>query len=160
MNAGARAAGGEILLFAHADCRLPAAAFAEIHRALGDPAVAAGSFCLAFDRDDPWLRAYARASRINHPLFTYGDQGLFLRRELFERIGGFREIPLMEDVEIQRRLRRAGRFVKLPQPVVTSARRFLRHGVLRQQALNAALVGLYYLGVAPARLARAYGPAR
>jgi len=160
MNAGARAAEGEILLFLHADTLLPAGAFGKIREALADPAVAAGSFCLAFDRDDPWLRAYARCSRINHPLFTYGDQGLFLRRVLFERVGGFPEVPLMEDVEIQRRLRRLGRFVKLKEPVVTSARRFVRHGVVRQQVRNAVLVCLYYLGVAPARLARAYSLTR
>ncbi len=161
MNAGARAAGAaEILLFLHADSRLPEDAFATIHRVLADPMVAAGSFCLAFDRDDPWLRLYSRASRINHPLFTYGDQGLFLRREVFERVGGFPEIPLMEDVAIQRRLRKQGRFVKVRQPVVTSARRFLNRGVLRQQAVNAALVSLYYLGVPAAHLARAYGPVR
>lgn len=161
MNAGARAAdGAEILLFLHADSRLPEGAFATIRRVLADPAVAAGSFCLAFDRDDPWLRLYARASRVNHPLFTYGDQGLFLRRELFERVGGFPEIPLMEDVAIQRRLRKLGRFVKVRQPVVTSARRFLNRGVLRQQTLNVALVSLYYLGVPAAHLARAYGPVR
>jgi len=163
MNAGARASAreapdGEIIFFLHADGLPPPGAFGAIRRVLADPAVAAGSFCLAFDRDDRWLRAYARASRINHRLFTYGDQGLFLRRETFERAGGFAEIPLMEDVEIQDRLRRLGRFVKLRDPMVTSARRFVRHGILRQQALNAALVGLYRLGVAPERLARAYEP--
>jgi rSAM/selenodomain-associated transferase 2 len=157
MNAGARASQGKLLLFLHADTRLPAGALAKIREALADPAVAAGSFCLSFDRDDPWLRAYARCSRINHPLFTYGDQGLFLRRVAFEEVGGFPELPLMEDVEIQRRLRRRGRFVKLPDPVVTSARRFVRHGVVRQQLRNVALVSLYYLGVSPARLARGYG---
>jgi rSAM/selenodomain-associated transferase 2 len=156
MNAGAAASRGDILLFLHADSRLPPDAFGRIRAALADPAVAAGSFCLGFDHDDPWLRAYARLSRLNHPLFTYGDQGLFLRRERFERIGGFRDLPLMEDVEIQRRLRRSGAFVKLRTPVVTSARRFLGRGVVRQQALNTGLVLLYHLGVAPHRLVRLY----
>lgn len=161
MNTGAAASRGDILFFLHADSRLPPGALRRIRAALADPAVAAGSFCLAFDHDDPWLRAYARLSRLNHPLFTYGDQGLFLRRERFERLGGFRDLPLMEDVEIQRRLRRCGRFVKLTTPVVTSARRFLRHGVLRQQALNAGLVLLYRLGVPAHRLAQVYErPAR
>lgn len=160
MNAGARAAGGDLLLFLHADTLLPPGACARIVETLADPAVAAGSFHLAFDRKDPWLALYARCSRINHPLFTYGDQGLFLRRALFQEIGGFREIPLMEDLEIQRRLRRRGRFVKLDLPATTSARRFVHRGPLRQQALNVALVSLYLLGMSPGRLKRLYDDAR
>lgn len=160
MNAGARRATGDVLLFLHADTLLPPDAFRRVADALADPGVAGGSFRLAFDRSDPWLAAYAFCSRINHPLFTYGDQALFLRRDHFLRIGGFREIPIMEDVEIQRRLRRQGRFVKLPEPVVTSARRFVDVGPVRQQLLNLALVGLYHLGVDPARLKRLYTDAR
>lgn len=156
MNAGAREATEDVLLFLHADTFLPADAFRLIGGALADPEVAGGCFRLAFDRDDPWLRTYSFFSRINHPLFTYGDQGLFVRREVFQRIGGFREMPILEDVEIQERLRRAGRFVKLRQPVVTSARRFVRYGPVRQQALNVGIVLLYNLGVPPARLKRLY----
>lgn len=156
MNAGAREATGDVLLFLHADTLLPPDAFRLIGEALADPAVAGGCFRLAFDRDDPWLRTYSFFSRINHPLFTYGDQGLFVRREVFQEIGGFREMPILEDVEIQERLRRAGRFVKLRQPVVTSARRFVRYGPVRQQALNVGIVLLYNLGVPPARLKRLY----
>ncbi|HYG64282.1 MAG TPA: TIGR04283 family arsenosugar biosynthesis glycosyltransferase [Thermoanaerobaculia bacterium] len=160
MNAGARAAGADHLLFLHADTLLPPGAFERISEALADPAVAAGSFRLAFDRRDPWLAVYSFFSRINHPLFTYGDQGLFLRRELFREIGGFREIPIMEDLEIQRRLRRRGRFVKLDLPVTTSARRFVHRGPLRQQALNVGLVSLYLLGMEPGRIKRLYDDAR
>lgn len=160
MNAGARAAGGDILLFLHADTILPPDAFRRVADTLADPDVAGGSFRLTFDRSDPWLAAYAFFSRINHPLFTYGDQALFVRREVFAKIGGFREMPILEDVEIQRRLRRAGRFVKLPQAVVTSARRFVQMGPVRQQLLNVALVALYHLGVAPARLKQLYADAR
>lgn len=156
MNAGARAAEADSLLFLHAYSRLPPDAFSKIARALDRPGVAAGSFCLAFDRDDRWLRLYARVSRINRPLFTYGDQGLFVRRETFFRVGGFRELPLLEDLEIQDRLRRAGRFVKLPQPVTTSARRFARRGPVRQQLRNVGIVGLYRLGIPPERLKRFY----
>lgn len=160
MNAGARAATGDVLLFLHADTLLPPDAFRRVAETLADPAVAGGSFRLIFDRSDPWLAAYAFFSRINHPLFTYGDQALFLRCELFARIGGFREIPILEDVEIQRRLRRQGSFVKLPEAVVTSARRFVDVGPIRQQLLNVALVALYHLGVAPARLKKLYADAR
>ncbi|HEX2222576.1 MAG TPA: TIGR04283 family arsenosugar biosynthesis glycosyltransferase [Thermoanaerobaculia bacterium] len=160
MNAGARGATEDLLLFLHADTVLPPDAFPRIAEALADPAVAAGSFRLAFDRSDPWLATYSLFSRINHPLFTYGDQGLFVRRELFREVGGFREIPIMEDVEIQRRLRRRGRFVKLEPPVVTSARRFVHRGPVRQQMLNVALVALYQMGMDPARLKRLYDDAR
>jgi rSAM/selenodomain-associated transferase 2 len=160
MNAGARAATHDLLFFLHADTFLPSGVLPRIAETLADPGVAAGSFRLAFDRDDPCLAVYSFFSRINHPLFTYGDQGLFLRRELFREIGGFREIPIMEDVEIQRRLRRRGRFVKLDLPVVTSARRFVDRGPLRQQGLNVALVALYLLGVEPARIKRFYDDAR
>lgn len=156
MNAGAREATEDVLLFLHADTFLPMDAFRLIGEALADPEVAGGCFRLAFDRDDPWLRTYSFFSRINHPLFTYGDQGLFVRREVLQRIGGFREMPILEDVEIQDRLRRAGRFVKLRHPVVTSARRFVRYGPVRQQALNVGIVLLYNLGVPPARLKRLY----
>jgi len=72
-------------------------------------------------------------------------------------IGGFREMPIMEDVEIQKRLRHMGRFVKIRQPVRTSARRFLTHGIIRQQVLNIGLVFLYHTGVSPSRLKRFYG---
>ena len=123
---------------------------------MGQSNVVAGSFSLCFDHPDPLLKLFARLSRINHILYTYGDQGLFLSRRTFARMGGFAETPLMEDVEIQKRLRQTGCFVKLNRSVVTSARRFLSHGVVRQQLLNTGLVCLYHAGVSPARLKRFY----
>lgn len=157
LNAGAAAARGETLFFLHADT-LPPAGFARcIARALERPGTVAGSFCLRFDAGDPLLRLYAWCSRLNHPLFTYGDQGLFLRRTTFEELGGFAPIPLLEDVEIQRRLRRRGRFVKLRRRAVTSSRRFEAGGRLRQQAVNALLLLAYGAGESPHALARLYG---
>jgi hypothetical protein len=79
-----------------------------------------------------------------------------MTRRIFEQVGGFPELPLMEDVEIQKILRRIGRFVKIRHPVVTSARRFLLNGIIRQQLLNTGLVLLYHAGVSPARLKRFY----
>jgi rSAM/selenodomain-associated transferase 2 len=156
MNRGAMAASGDILLFLHADCRLPAGGLCMIEDTMADSSAVAGSFSLAFDRDHPLLRLYAAFSRINHILFTYGDQGLFLPRRTFQRIGGFREVPLMEDLEIQQRLRRMGRFVKIRRPMTTASRRFAARGILRQQFANTLLVTLYFAGVSPARLARFY----
>ncbi len=156
MNAGARAARGERLLFLHADTRLPADAVAHIGAALADSRVSAGSFRLNFVPNSLLLRLYARCSRLNLTITTFGDQGLFMRRSDFLQMGGYAPIPFLEDVEFQRRLRGRGRFVKLPQCVTTSARRFRRHGVLRQQLRNVALVALYLAGASPISLKRYY----
>ena len=156
MNMGAQAAVGDILLFLHADTFLPRQGLTMIHEALSGNGVAAGSFYLSFDHGNPFLRFFAFCSRINLPLFTYGDQGYFMTREIFKQIGGFAEMPLMEDVEIHKRLRECGRFKKLSKPVVTSARRFLNYGIVRQQILNTILVFLYHAGISPYRLKRFY----
>lgn len=156
MNAGARRAGGNVLLFLHADSRLPAGALAAVRDALADPDVPGGTFTLRFDDAAPLLRLYAACTRLRFALFHFGDAGIFVRSAVFERLGGFRQIPLMEDVDFLRRLRRAGRLALVPRPVTTSARRFRRGGIVRQQLLNAALVAAFSLGVSPARLARWY----
>jgi rSAM/selenodomain-associated transferase 2 len=156
MNQGVRVAKGDILLFLHSDTLLMPGGLAMIETLLAQTGIVAGSFSLRFDHQSPFLRLYARFSRINHILFTYGDQGLFMTRRIFEQVGGFPELPLMEDVEIQKILRRIGRFVKIRHPVVTSARRFLLNGIIRQQLLNTGLVLLYHAGVSPVRLKRFY----
>jgi rSAM/selenodomain-associated transferase 2 len=156
MNEGAMAARGDIYLFLHADTCLPPGAFQMVDEALAGYSVVAGSFSLSFDRPSFFLRAYSLISRINHVLFTYGDQGLFLFSRTFRSIGGFKDLPIMEDVEIQKRLRSLGRFVKIRKPVITSARRFVTYGIIRQQILNTGLVSLYHLGVTPSHLRRFY----
>jgi hypothetical protein len=156
MNDGARQARGEVLLFLHADTILPANALLRIEETLADSSVAGGSFSLEFDHSGRFFRILSIFGRINHPFFTYGDQGLFLRACIFWRIGGFKEIPVMEDVEIQARLRKMGRFIKLRDPVRTSARRYLRNGPLRQHLITTEVVLLYHLGVSPHFLGRRY----
>ena len=156
MNEGAREARGEILLFLHADTTLPENALLEIGEALADSSVAAGSFSLEFDHPARFFRILSIFGRINHPFFTYGDQGLFLRASTFRRIGGFKEIPVMEDVEIQKRLRKIGRFIKLREPAVTSARRYLQNGPLWQHLTTTGVVLLYHLGVSPHFLGSRY----
>lgn len=160
LKAGANAASGACLFFLHADSTPPIGARQIVVEALSEPDVIAGSFCLAFDRRHPLLSLYARFSRLNHGLFTYGDQGLFVSRRVYERIGGYSDAPLFEDVEFQNRLRRAGKFIKRPEPIVTSARRFLRDGIAQRELTSIGLVGLYHLGVSPERLERWYRPER
>jgi rSAM/selenodomain-associated transferase 2 len=160
MNAGARAARGESVLFLHADTRLPANAVARIVTALADPQVVAGSFRLRFEPNSMLLRLYALCSRLNFTITTFGDQGLFMRRSDFLQMGGYAPLPFLEDVEFQRRLRARGRFVKLPLGVTTSARRFRAHGVLRQQLRNVVLVALFLAGASPNSLKRYYDDRR
>jgi rSAM/selenodomain-associated transferase 2 len=156
MNEGARRAQGEILLFLHVDTALPANALLKVEEALADSSVAAGSFSLEFDHPGIFFRFLSSFGRINHPFFTYGDQGLFLRAGTFQRIGGFKEISVMEDVEIQERLRKIGNFLKLREAVITSARRYLRNGPLRQHLITTGVVLLYHLRVPPHLLGRWY----
>ena len=156
MNAGAAATGGTWLLFLHADSILPAGWFEAIAR-LGDD-VAGGWFRFALD-DGAWqARVIERltAWRVNLLRLPYGDQGIFVRRAVFVELGGFPDFPLMEDVSFVRRLVRAGPVVEAPLPIRTSARRWRRDGWFRRSTKNLALVGLYFLGVAPERLARWY----
>lgn len=156
MKKGAEAAEGDLLLFLHADTCLPPGGLARIETLMAREGIVAGSFSLSFEEPNFLLKLYALFSRINHLLFTYGDQGLFMTRRIYEWIGGFQEIPIMEDVEIQKRLRKMGRFVKIRQPVVTSARRFLTYGIIKQQFLNIRLVFLYHAGFSPFWLKRFY----
>ncbi|MEM9157931.1 MAG: TIGR04283 family arsenosugar biosynthesis glycosyltransferase [Verrucomicrobiota bacterium] len=156
LNAGATLARHNYLCFLHADTQLPAGASASIMQVLSDPSTIAGSFPLQFDQDKALYRFYAACSRINHTLFTYGDQALFLRAQDYKTLGGYRNFPFLEDIEIQRRLRKFGRFKKSRLCVTTSARRFERIGPLRQQLRNIAIVAAYLLGLSPKTLSLYY----
>jgi len=156
MNRGAALAGGDALVFLHADTRLPPDAGPRIAAALARPEVVGGCFRLGFDSPSRILALYAFFTRFPFRLFHYGDAAYFVRAEAFRRLGGFREYPLMEDVDLWLRMRRCGRLVVLPSPVVTSARRYERRGALRQQALNTLLVVLFVCGVPPRLLKRLY----
>lgn len=157
MNEGARLARGAYLFFLHADCLPPPNALSLILQSLQDAAVVAGSFSLRFDRDRPFYRLLTRASRFNHRLTTYGDQGLFLRATTFHDLQGFKILPICEDLELQDRLRAVGKFVKRPEMITTSARRFEQQGRGRQFLRNLFIVLAYHLGVSPERLRKWYG---
>lgn len=162
MNAGAAATRAPILLFLHADTRLPAGALAAVATAV-DGGAAGGCFRVRFDSRDPRLALAARIMswRARTLASASGDQALFVRRDVFDRLGGFRPLPLMEDLDFTRRLRAAGRFVVADAgAAVTSARRWHTHGVMRTIALMWTLRLGYHLGVSPALLARWYHHAR
>ncbi len=157
MNAGAQIATGEVLLFLHGDSRLAPGWLSQLRETLLDPNVAGGSFTLAFDANNVWLRFYTFCSTIDSIIFRYGDQGIFVRRSIFEQMQGYADLPLMEDIDFMRRLPRYGkRKLIRGYPVTTSARRFVERGIVRQEALNVALVGLWFLGVNPHLLAKWY----
>ena len=158
MNAGAAAATGSWLLFLHADSQL-SPGWLEAIAALGGD-VAGGWFRFALD-DPAWqarLIEHGVRWRVRRWRLPYGDQGLFVRREVFAAIGGYRELPLMEDVEFVRRLVRTGPTREVPLPLVTSARRWRQDGWFRRSARNLILVSLYLAGVRASSLARWYAP--
>jgi rSAM/selenodomain-associated transferase 2 len=158
MNAGARAADGDVLLFHHADTELRADHIAAIQRVATSASFSAGSFYRKFDpahRKRQWMQRWVRLCN-RHWGALYGDQSLFIRRDHFVQIGGFKEIALMEDVEFSRRLRRAGRIVLIDPAVLSSARRHRARGSLRTTIQNISIMILFQLGVSPEWLHRWY----
>jgi rSAM/selenodomain-associated transferase 2 len=154
MNAGARASRGDALLFLHADTALPAGAVEAIAGALADPSVVGGRFDVRFTSPRWPFRMIAALMnwRSRWSGIATGDQGIFVRRAAFEALGGYPDIPLMEDVELTRRLKRLGRIACLPARVTTSSRKWEREGIARTIVLMWTLRLLYFLGVSPARL--------
>jgi rSAM/selenodomain-associated transferase 2 len=157
MNAGAARAEGEALLFLHADTLLPTGAGDAIRDSLAT--ADAGAFRLGFDaRPRVWWHLSAGYAQVVGR--AYGDQALFVSRAAFERVGGYRPLPIMEDYDLVKRLRRAGPFTIVPLQVRSSARRQRREGELRTCLRVAAIKLLYRLGVPARVLARAYRPVR
>jgi rSAM/selenodomain-associated transferase 2 len=162
LHAGASAANGDVLLFLHADARLGPGAREALLSALRDPHVVGGSFRVAFVPVRGAARLFTRLYDLRRRLtgIYYGDSAIFVRREIYRQLDGFAPMPLMEDYEFIRRMRRAGRTVYLRGVTVeTSARRFAAAPV-RTFLLWGAIHVLYALGVSPARLARRYADLR
>ena len=155
MNAGAAEAAGDVLLFLHADTRLPDGALQQVRSAVDNGAVG-GYFDLRLDSDRPLLKMTGRMitwrSRVTG--VASGDQAIFLTKETFQRLGGYGSLPLFEDLDLSRRLKRAGHIARLNPPVITSPRRWEQLGAWRTIVRMWALRLLYYCGVSPTRLAR------
>ncbi len=158
MNLGASKASGEALLFLHADTRLPDRFDARILECLHEPGVAAGAFELRIDSPKPGLRLIERLANFrSHRMgMPYGDQGIFISAGVFRRIGGFPVIPIMEDFELMRRLKKKGTIATLTAPVVTSPRRWTNMGVLKTTIINQVVIAAHLLGVPPDVTARLY----
>jgi len=159
MNAGAEAARGDVLLFLHADTRLPDAADTVVSNGLRASGRAWGRFDVTIEGQSPWLTIIAAAMNRRSRLtgIATGDQAMFLTRDAFQTVGGFPPIPLMEDIALSRALKRVSRPVCLADRATTSGRRWENHGVWRTILLMWRLRLAYFLGAEPATLARRYG---
>lgn len=160
MNAGAKIAGGDLLLFLHADSMIPrpyAQWIKEILRAMQDPDVVGGAFRLEISSPSFFLKYVSKAANLRSALLglPYGDQGIFVRSDIFKALGGYPDWPLMEDVHFVRQLKKRGKTVLLKTALATSARRWDR-GPIARSLRNSLLLALYFMGVCPARLARWY----
>lgn len=162
MNEGARAAYGTVLLFLHADTQLPVNARNAIEAALAEPHTVGGRFDVRFDRPGRWAALISTLMnwRSRWSGIATGDQAMFVRRTVFERVGGFADIPLMEDLDLSRRLKRIGSTAALRDPLVTSFRRWERQGPLKTILLMWTLRLLYWLGANPTRLSLWYRSVR
>lgn len=158
LNAGAAKARHDNLLFLHSDSRLDPSSFQDIAEYMRDQSSVGGCFRLQIDNSAWKYRIAERciAARVRLLKWAYGDQGIFVRREVFERLGGFPRIGLMEDLFFVKKLKKAGRFSMLSTPIQTSARRWDRYGLLRQTMRNWTLITLAHCGVSPDRLAKFY----
>ncbi len=154
MNRGAAEAKSDVLLFLHADTLLPREAKDAIRDALRDPACVGGRFDVRFDRESLLGRVISAMMNLRSRLtgIATGDQAIFVRKTVFDRLGGYADIPLMEDIDFTARLRRMGRIAALSATVVTSYRRWDACGPLRTILLMWTLRSLYWLGVSPHRL--------
>jgi rSAM/selenodomain-associated transferase 2 len=157
-NAGANLASGEVLLFQHADTLLCQTSISQIRQLLSDTDVLAGAFWQHIDAQG-WLYRLleiGNAKRIRRHGLPFGDQGIFIRRTTFLELGGFPDVPLMEDLLLMKKVRKLAKPRLLPGPILVNARRWQRHGVVRQTLRNHMLRLAHGCGASPESLARFY----
>ncbi len=162
MNAGARVASGDILLFLHADTNLHANALISIEEAMRDTAVAGGRFKVKLDNPAASYRMVGAMINFRDGIFGgfTGDQAIFVRKSVFETMCGFKEIELCEDIDLAIRLRGAGKVVRLPFYVTTAARRWEKKGLTRTILLMWLIRLLFYARISPKKLAAIYADVR
>ena len=159
MNAGALRASGDVLLFLHADTRLPCGAFGKMMKALDDGGVIGGAFDLGIDDERRIFKIIGRAASWKHRLtrVPYGDQAIFMRRSYFTALGGYPVIPIMEDVELMKRVKRkGGRIAILPDAVTTSSRKWKTDGIAYTIIRNWFIQTLYLMGIPAHQLVKFY----
>lgn len=162
LNVGAEMASGEIILFLHSDCRLDKGGLVAIDESLKDSSYIGGAFSLRID-DQAWpLRFISWSSnlRARYMNLIFGDQGIFIRKSVFKELGGYPDIPLMEDWEFSKNMAAVGKLVFLPEKIYTSARRWHKYGIWRTIFLMHKIKILYLLGVDPVHLNKIYRDAR
>lgn len=158
MNTGAKIASYETLLFLHADTILPNHALQYIHDTLKDK-VSAGAFDLSFDTQSKVLNIIAKVASLRSRLtrLPYGDQAIFIKQKVFEKVGGYEDMMLMEDVNLMQKLKKNHIKIKiLPQKVITSTRKWEDSGIIYTTLRNWILIGLYFMGVDSEKLAQFY----
>jgi rSAM/selenodomain-associated transferase 2 len=161
MNRGAQAARGEILLFLHADVVFPRSGFRSLEHAMVDQQLVGGNFDLIFEGDSAAPQAFTRINRWRRPFgIFYGDSGIFVRREIFDELRGYRPLPLMEDYDFARRLVKRGKTAFVKDPLIVSSRRWEEHGLFRTMSLWFFLHTFYLAGVPARHLAPFYPPIR
>ncbi len=159
MNAGASSSKGDTLLFLHADTSLPPNAFDLVGETLSDRRISAGAFTLRFDHFNPILNSLIFLHDLRGAIMRipYGDQAIFIRKNIFEELGGYMEYRLFEDVDLMERLKKRRYKIKiLKEKVITSGRRYQEYGAFRGLLRNLFIIGLYKLGMHPDKLAKFY----